>query len=82
MGLFSKKRNPVVIDLRDHVVDAQRRVSKAVPFEFGFPTKCPSCGGRGYLDHIDPYRRIQYEHCPTDFTKWEHSEDEVVALNG
>jgi hypothetical protein len=80
MGLFKRKTDQV-IDLRDRVLEAQRTATKAMPFEFGFPTKCPSCGGRGYLDHIDPFKRVQYEHCPADQTKWEHSEDEVLALN-
>ena len=43
--------------------------------------RCPSCESRGYLDHIDPFKRIQYEHCPSCFTKWQLTEDELVALN-
>jgi hypothetical protein len=80
MGLFTKRRSDQVIDLRDHVLEAQRQ-ARSMPFEFGFPTKCPACSGRGYLDHIDPFRRKQYEHCPSCQMKWESSEDEVLALN-
>ena len=77
MGLFSKKQQtPPVIDLRES------EVSKPAPFVFGYPTRCPSCDSRGYLDHIDPFKRIQYEHCPSCFTKWQLTEDELVALNG
>ncbi len=77
MGLFRKRER--VIDLRD---TAPARSHRPAPFEFGFPTKCPACGGRGYLDHIDPFRRVQFEHCPSCSTKWERSEDQVLALNG
>lgn len=76
MGLFRRNRGvPDVIDLRDGA-------SRSLSFEFGFPTRCGECGGRGYLDHIDPYRRVQYEHCTSCGAKWEHSEDDVLALNG
>lgn len=75
MGLFSKKQQPPVIDLREQAK------SKPTPYAFGFPTRCPSCGDRGYLDHIDPYKRVQYEHCPACFTKWELAEDELLAMN-
>lgn len=75
MGLFSKKQQPPVIDLRE------RAKPKPAPYAFGFPTRCPSCGDRGYLDHIDPYKRVQYEHCPACFTKWELAEDELLAMN-
>ena len=75
MGLFSKKQPQPVIDLRE------QEVAKPAPFLFGYPTRCPSCGERGYLDHIDPFKHKQYEHCPSCFTKWELAEDEIHALN-
>ena len=74
MGLFSKKQQP------EHVIDL-REQTKAAPFVFGYPTRCPACGDRGYLDHIDPFKKIQFEHCPACFTKWELAEDEVLAMN-
>ena len=82
MGLF-KKRSDIVIDLRDHVLAKQRQavVQGALPFEFGFPTKCPTCSGRGYVDSIDLTRRQQFEHCIACGLKWQSSEDEVLALN-
>ena len=60
MGLFSKKQ-PTGHRPPGPVLAAG---AAAAPFEFGFPTRCPACGGRGYLDHIDPFKRVQYEHCP------------------
>lgn len=75
MGLFSKKQVPPVIDLRE------RAPAKPAPYVFGYPTRCPACGDRGYLDHIDPFKRIQYEHCVACSTKWELAEDELNALN-
>jgi hypothetical protein len=75
VGLFSKKQPQSVIDLRE------QEPAKPAPFLFGFPTRCPACGDRGYLDHIDPFKRLQYEHCPACFTKWELAEDEIHALN-
>jgi hypothetical protein len=76
MGLFSKRSTPPVIDLRETAP------AKPAPYVFGYPTKCPSCGSRGYLDHIDPFKRIQFEHCPACFAKWELAEEELAALNG
>jgi hypothetical protein len=75
MALFNRKSRSV-IDLRDHIVAA-----RSVPYEFGYPTRCPACGGGGYLDHIDLHRMIQHEHCPRCEFTWERSEREVLALN-
>ena len=79
MGLFKKRQD--VIDLRDHVLARQREL-RAMPFEFGFPTRCPACHGRGYIDHIDLSQRVQFEHCTECALKWQSTEDEVYALNG
>lgn len=76
MGLFKKHEPPAVIDLREQAPP------KPAPFTFGYPTRCPACGERGYLDHIDPFKKVQFEHCPVCFTKWELAEDEILALNG
>lgn len=82
MGLFGKRDPEVVLDLRDEVVATVKTPPPTSPsFEFGFPTRCPSCAGRGYLDHIDPFKRIQFEHCPSCFTKWERSEEDILALD-
>ena len=77
MGLFNR-RSRSVIDLRDHVLAAQ---AQSAPFAFGFPTRCPACGGGGYLDHIDLFRMVQSEHCPRCSVTWERTEREVEALN-
>lgn len=74
MGLFRKKAQ--VIDLRDEI-----DLRTPAPFEFGFPTRCPTCGDRGFLDHIDPFKRKQYEHCKGCGAKWELTEDEIAALS-
>ena len=82
MGIF-RKRPEMVIDLRDHVMAKQRQatVQAALPFEFGFPTRCPACHGRGYVDQIDLTRKRQFEHCLSCGLKWQSSEDEVLSLN-
>lgn len=58
MGWFRKQRDPLesteVIDLRDPVPPGHR---------WGSPLPCPDCDGRGYLDHIDPFRDLMYMHC-------------------
>jgi len=58
MGLFRRRRDrgeaTTVIDLRDPA---------PVPPQWGSPLPCPDCGGRGYLDHIDPFRDVMYMHC-------------------
>lgn len=84
MGLFEKRNPEPVLDLRDEVVATVKTPtpSPSSSFEFGFPTRCPSCDGRGYLDHIDLARRVQFEHCPSCFTKWERSEEDILAING
>jgi hypothetical protein len=38
--------------------------------EWGRPSRCPECNGRGYLDHIDMVDRIMYEHCTECGHKW------------
>jgi hypothetical protein len=64
MGLFSRKREeiPEIIDLRE---------PEPVKPQWGSPLPCPECRGRGYLDHIDPYRDIMFLHCTQCYTKYE-----------
>ena len=56
MGLFNRKKSEPqqVIDLRDPTPSKPK---------WGSPVPCPDCGGRGYLDHIDPYRDLMHLHC-------------------
>lgn len=74
MGLFGKNRGESIIDLREPE-------GAPAKFEFGFPTRCPECDSPGYLDHIDPFKRIQFEHCPACSSRWEWAEADVDALN-
>lgn len=70
MGLFSRKREAVtkVIDLREPEV--------AKP-SWGSPIPCPECSGRGYLDHIDPFREIMFMHCTQCYAKYERTKAEI-----
>ena len=67
MGLMRRKHEaeppPTTIDLREP--------APASAPEWGSPVPCPSCSGRGYLDHIDPFREIMYLHCTECFSKYE-----------
>jgi hypothetical protein len=63
MGLLRKHRAPdVVIDLREPA---------PAPPQWGSPMPCPSCSGRGYLDHIDPFKEIMYLHCTQCYAKYD-----------
>ncbi len=71
MGLFSRKKDEVthVIDLRDEQPAKPR---------WGSPVPCPECRGRGYLDHIDPYREVMFMHCTQCFAKYEVARAELA----
>ena len=72
MALRRRNREPqVVIDLRDPV-------PQATP-QWGSPLPCTECSGRGYLDHIDPYREIMFMHCTQCFAKYELARADMVA---
>jgi uncharacterized protein (DUF983 family) len=73
MGLLRRSKQT------DHVIDltALERKAPATPIQFGLPTSCPECGHSGYLDHIDPFREVMYQHCPSCWHKWELSRSEV-----
>jgi hypothetical protein len=71
MGLFSRKHEhvePEVVDLREP--------EPAKPV-WGSPVPCPSCAGRGYLDHIDPFREIMFLHCTECATKYQITKAEL-----
>ncbi len=61
-----RRRHPrpeVIVDLREPAPPA--------PPTWGSPVPCPECTGRGYLDHIDPFKEIMYLHCTRCGTKYE-----------
>lgn len=47
--------------------------------EWGKPGRCPDCGGRGYLDHIDLVDRIMYQHCTECRHEWTVTEAELAT---
>ena len=57
MALFSRKKAEAPGGHRP-----PRARAPAKP-QWGSPVPCPSCSGRGYLDHIDPYKEIMFLHC-------------------
>lgn len=66
MGLLRRNRRPdVVIDLRESTAP------------WGSPAPCPECSGRGYLDHIDPFKKIMYLHCTRCSAKYALTRSEV-----
>jgi len=69
MALFSRKKAEAedVIDLRQ---------PEPVKAQWGSPVPCPSCSGRGYLDHIDPYKEIMFLHCTECGNKYEFTKAE------
>ena len=76
MALFSRKKQaevPGVIDLREP--------EPAKP-QWGSPVPCPVCTGRGYLDHIDPYKGIMFLHCTECATKYEVTKADIAADAG
>lgn len=77
MGLLRRKSDAeVVIDLRDPAPPAEQ------PERWGTPVSCPSCDGRGYLDHIDPFKEIMYLHCTAcgaHYEVYKHDPDQVTA---
>lgn len=70
MALFSRKKTPAVIDLREPV-DAQP--------QWGSPVRCPACNGRGFLDHIDPYKGVMFLHCIECANKYEVTKGDLGA---
>ena len=74
MSIFRRSRN-------DHVIDLTVYEREQASVQFGLPTPCPECGHAGYLDHIDPFREIMYQHCPSCFHKWDLTRADVEGAN-
>ncbi len=74
MALFGKKKDPApkVIDLRESA-SAQHAP------QWGSPVPCPTCSGRGYLDHIDPFKEIMYLHCVDCYAKYEFTRAQMES---
>lgn len=68
MGLFKRKASDEVIDLREPAAPAADSPPKPA---WGSPVPCPACTGRGFLDHIDPFRELMYLHCTECGEKYE-----------
>ena len=65
MGLFRRTKPQHatrVIDLREPAPSKP---------QWGSPVPCPECSGRGYLDHIDPFREVMFMHCTRCYAKYE-----------
>lgn len=76
-GLLHRHQEPIVedddgpawqplpdLDLRDVHPSTEE-------LTWGRPSRCPSCGAAGYLDHIDVEHHVMYQHCPWCWTKWD-----------
>lgn len=44
---------------------------------WGRPTRCPACGGKGYLDHVDLVAGVMHQHCPDCWHEWKTPETET-----
>lgn len=72
MGLLNRNREAkVVIDLRDPVP------APTPGSQWGSPVPCPECSGRGYLDHIDPFKEVMYLHCTRCRAKYDVTKAEL-----
>ena len=66
MGLFRRTTKSQQVT---HVIDL-REPAPSKP-QWGSPVPCPECSGRGYLDHIDPFREVMFMHCTQCYAKYE-----------
>ena len=66
MGIFNRKATEEVIDLRER----EPAPAPSAP-QWGSPVPCPVCDGRGFVDHIDPFRELMYLHCTACGEKYE-----------
>ena len=66
------KQTQAVIDLRT------QEPAPPAP-RWGSPVPCPECDGRGYLDHIDPFKDIMYLHCTVCGARYEVAKVDLEA---
>lgn len=69
MRLRRAPKDDAVIDLR---------TQEPAP-RWGSPVPCPECDGRGYLDHIDPFKDIMYLHCTACGARYEVAKADLEA---
>jgi hypothetical protein len=77
MALFSRKK----ADVPPEVIDLREPEPEPPVLRWGSPIPCTSCEGRGYLDHIDPFKGVMFMHCTVcghryELTKAEIGEDD------
>lgn len=73
MALRRRNREPqVIIDLREP--------EPAPAPLWGSPIPCTECNGRGYLDHIDPFKEIMFLHCTQCGHRYEISRAELESV--
>lgn len=72
MGLLRRKPKAV------NVIDLREPEPSPAPV-WGSPVPCPACSGRGYLDHIDPFREVMFLHCLECSTAYEVSRAELES---
>lgn len=61
------------------VADEVEAPPAAPKMVWGKPTRCPECGGPGFLEHIDLRKGVMYQHGRECDHKWEISEAEIMA---
>jgi hypothetical protein len=61
---------PVVVEPAPAAPSVALTPAPVAPSNFG-PEPCASCGGPGYLDHIDLVRHIQFQRCRRCATAWQ-----------
>jgi hypothetical protein len=86
MGLFERlqaKEKAQEADKEDLIDLTERGQTPPAPTahrqKWGRPGPCPSCGGDGFLDHIDMIDRIMYQHCTDCLKKWQVTEAELAT---
>jgi hypothetical protein len=77
MGPF--RRRPVVDPAAsDDVVELRvPRITNKELLEWGMPSRCPDCNSRGYLDRIDLVAEVIHQHCPSCWTRWIVTKEEI-----
>ncbi len=77
MGLWERLHKDAQ-DTGPSVADALSLARRGRQEIWGRPSRCPECGGFGYLDRIDIVDRLMEEHCTECFHAWTVSEADTV----